>query len=102
MPVLDPSLPRGIYRATLWNLLGDERWSFFGYAPNGEGEELTKLLNEMQHGCTLEVLQCDGASTLNDVEKIASRRAGCHAHGRMYLVDALKTGDARAIAPLMM
>ncbi|MDP3276871.1 MAG: transposase, partial [Deltaproteobacteria bacterium] len=35
MRVLDPKIARGIRHATLWNLLGDERWSFFGYAPTG-------------------------------------------------------------------
>jgi hypothetical protein len=93
MPVLQPDLPRGIVHATLWNLLGDERWSYFGYAPNGEGAELLKLLN----GCTLEVLQCDGASTLNGIAKVAKHRGGCHSHARCKLVEALNTGDSRAI-----
>jgi hypothetical protein len=96
MPVLDPKLPRGIYHATLWNLLGDERWSYFGYAPNGEGDELVQLLN----GGTLDVLQCDGASTLNDLAKVSKHRGGCHSHARCKVVDALKSGDARAI-PLL-
>jgi transposase len=97
MPVLDPKHPRGIYRATLWNLLGDGRFSYFGYAPTGEANHLAKLLA----GCTLDVLQCDGASTLNEIERVSKKRAGCHSHGRSYLVIALKHGDARAITPLL-
>jgi len=96
MPVLQPDLPRGITHATLWNLLGDQRWSYFGYAPNGEGAELVKLLK----GCTLEVLQCDGASTLNAIESVSKHRGGCHSHARSKLVEALNTGDSRAIEPL--
>jgi transposase len=56
-----------------------------------------KLLN----GCTLDVLQCDGGSSLNDLERVSKRRGGCHSHARSKLVDALKSGDARAI-PLLL
>ena len=97
MRVLDPSVSRGIRHATLWNLLGDNRWSFFGYAPTAHGKHLTALLK----GCTLNVLQCDGASTLNDAERVSQKRAGCHSHARSKLVDALKGNDARALAPLL-
>lgn len=98
MPVLQPKLPSGIVHTTLWNLLGDERWSYFGYAPNGEGAELVKLLN----GCSLDVLQCDGASTLNDIAKVANHRGGCHSHARSKLVEALNSGDSRAIPALLL
>lgn len=97
MPVLDPKRPRGIYRATLWNLLGDNQWSYFGYAPTGDGSHLVNLLK----GCTLDVLLCDGGSTLNDAERVSKKRAGCHSHGRSYLVIALKQPDGRAIEPLL-
>jgi transposase len=98
MPVLDPKLPRGIYHASLWNLLGDERFSYFGYAPDGTAKELEKLLK----GTTLSVLQCDGASTLNKAEAVSTRRAGCHSHARCYVVEALKSGDARAMPLLLL
>ena len=97
MPILDPKRPRGIYRATLWNLLGDNQWSYFGYAPTGDGSHLVNLLK----GCTLDVLLCDGGSTLNDAERVSKKRAGCHSHGRSYLVIALKQPDGRAIEPLL-
>ncbi|MDP3275084.1 MAG: transposase [Deltaproteobacteria bacterium] len=47
------------------------------------------------------MLQCDGSATLNDAARVSRHRAGCHAHGRSKLVDALKSGDARAIKPLL-
>lgn len=97
MPVLDPTTPRGIRNMALWNLLGDNRFSYFGSATSGHGDKLKDLLK----GCTLEVLQCDGSATLNEVERVSKERAGCHSHARSKLVEALKSGDARAIPALL-
>ncbi len=57
-----------------------------------------KLLND----CALDVLQCDGASTLNDIAKVAKHRGGCHSHARSKLVEALNRGDSRAIPALLL
>jgi transposase len=98
MPVLDRECAKGIRRAALWNFLGDNRWSYFGYATSGHGERLKELLN----GCTLDVLQCDGSATLNTAERHAKARAGCHSHARSKLVDVLKSGDARALSAVLL
>ena len=96
MPVLDREVPRGIRRAALWNLLGDGRWSYFGYAATGHGDRLKELLQ----GCTLDVIQCDGSPALNAVARVARGRAGCHSHARSKLVDAVKLSDERAVEGL--
>lgn len=98
MPVLDDELPGGIRRGTLWNLLGDGQWSYFGYAPSGHDHHLDALLA----GCSLDVLICDGSPTLNVAEKKARVRCGCHAHARSKLVAALRAGDTRAVPALTM
>lgn len=98
MPVLDPDVPGGVRRGTLWNLLGDGRWSYFGYAPSGHDHHLEALLA----GCSLDVLMCDGSPTLNVAEKKARVRVGCHAHARSKLVAALRAGDTRAVPALAM
>jgi hypothetical protein len=97
MPVLDPKVPRGIRRMALWNLLGDNRFSYFGAAQSGHGDKLKELLQ----GCTLGVLQCDGSATLNKIAAVSEERAGCHSHARCKFVEALKSGDARAIPALL-
>jgi transposase len=97
MPVLDPKVPRGIRHMALWNLLGDNRFSYFSAAQSGHGDKLKELLK----GCTLGVLQCDGSATLNKIEAVSEERAGCHSHARCKFVEALKSGDARAIPALL-
>lgn len=52
-------------------------------------------------GYSLQSVMCDGSPTNNCVEKQAKgRRGGCNAHGRRGLVEALRRGDARALAGL--
>lgn len=91
--VLDPEHPRGIRTGALWNLLGDNTWSYFGYAPSGHDHHLAGWLE----GITLDVVQCDGSATINRAARRAAARAGCHAHARSKLVKALRAGDARAL-----
>jgi transposase len=92
MPVLDPTHPLGIKSGALWLVEGAHRYACFVYAPSGHAEHLEKLLA----GRTLQSVMCDGSATNNCVERAGGRRGGCNAHGRRGLVEALRTGDARA------
>jgi transposase len=97
MPVLDPSHPLGIKTGALWLIEGDHRYTCFLYAPSGHAAHLRKFFE----GRTLQSVMCDGSPTNNCVEKDAGgRRGGCNAHGRRGLVEAVRTGDARAVAGL--
>lgn len=97
MPVLDPSRPLGIKTGALWLIEGDHRYACFLYAPSGHATHLKKFFE----GRTLGSVMCDGSPTNNCVEKVAGgRRGGCNAHGRRGLVEAVRTGDARAVAGL--
>lgn len=97
MPVLDPLHPLGIKTGALWLIEGDHRYACFLYAPSGHATHLKKFFE----GRTLGSVMCDGSPTNNCVEKDAGgRRGGCNAHGRRGLVEAVRMGDARAIAGL--
>jgi transposase len=98
MPVIDRELPEGIHNASLWNMLGDEQWSYFGYTSSGHASKLEALLK----GCTLEVLQCDGSATINVLHKHASDRAGCHSHARRGFVEAFRLGDTMALPAIIL
>jgi transposase len=97
MPVLDPLHPLGIKTGALWLIEGDHRYACFLYAPSGHATHLKKFFE----GRTLGSVMCDGSPTNTCVEKDAGgRRGGCNAHGRRGLVEAVRAGDARAIAGL--
>ena len=97
MPVIDPSHPLGIKSGVLWLIEGDHRYACYLYAPSGHAEHLKKFLE----GCTLGSVMCDGSCTNNCVEQDAGGlRGGCNAHGRRGLVEALRSGDARALPGL--
>jgi transposase len=97
MPVLDPLHPLGIKTGALWLIEGDHRYACFLYAPSGHATHLKKFFE----GRTLGSVMCDGSPTNNCVEKDAGgRRGGCNAHGRRGLVEAVRIGDARAVAGL--
>lgn len=97
IPVLDGSHPLGIKSGALWLVEGDHRYACFLYAPSAHAEHLKAFLQ----GCTLGSVMCDGSPTNNCVEQDAGgHRGGCNAHGRRGLVEALRRGDARAVAGL--
>jgi transposase len=97
IPVLDPLHPLGIKSGALWLIEGDHRYACFLYAPSGHADHLKKFFE----GHTLGSVMCDGSPTNNCVEKDAGgQRGGCNAHGRRGLVEALRRGDARAVAGL--
>lgn len=92
MPVLDSTHPLGIRSGTLWLIEGAHRYAYFFYAPTGEDDHLEAILC----GRTLGSVMCDGSPTNNAVERAGGQRGGCNAHGRRYLVEALRGGDERA------
>jgi transposase len=97
IPVLDQLHPLGIKTGALWLIEGDHRYACFLYAPSAHAVHLKKFFE----GHTLGSVMCDGSPTNNCVEKDAGgRRGGCNAHGRRGLVEAVRTGDARAVEGL--
>jgi transposase len=97
MPVLDDEVPEGIRRGTLWHLLGDGRWAYFGYAPSGHDHHLEALAD----GAAFEAMMSDGSPTHNVLERGPGRvRAGCHSHARAKLAAAVRAGDPRAVEGL--
>jgi hypothetical protein len=92
--VLDRRAATGVFRDTLWGLIGDGRWVYFRALESGDGAAIEALLE----GADAESFQCDGTGVLNFVEKRwGRRRPGCHAHGRRRLVEAVRRGDLRAM-----
>ena len=95
--VLDKKAATGVFRDTLWVLIGDRRWVYFEALESGDADAIEALLA----GAEAESFQCDGTSTLNFVEKKwGRRRPGCHAHARRKLVEAARGGDLRAMEAL--
>jgi hypothetical protein len=93
MPVRDATLPEGIRSGALWHLLGDHRWAYFGYAPSGHDVHLAALA----HDSAYEAMLCDGSATHNVLERPGRVRGGCNAHARSKLVQAVRSGDPRAV-----
>lgn len=94
MPVLDREHPVGIHTGALWLLEGDHRYAYFAYAPTGHADHLKELLR----GYEIVRLMCDGSATNNVAHSPGAIRAGCNAHARRKLVQALREGDARSVA----
>lgn len=95
--VLDAEALTGVYRDTLWVVIGDRKWVHFAALRDGDGYALESLIR----GTEAESIQCDGTSTTNFVEKRWKRcRPGCHAHARRKFAEAVRRGDLRALVPL--
>ena len=95
--LLDREAPTGIFRDTLWVLIGDRRWVYFAPLKKGDSDAIEAVLE----GAEASAFQCDGTSVTNFVEKRWHRcRPGCHAHARRRLVEAVRTGDPRAMEGL--
>lgn len=93
IPVLDRKHPMGIHTGSLWLLEGDHRYAYFAYAPTGHASHLEELLR----GYELVRVMCDGSATNNVAQSPGALRAGCNAHARRKLIQALREGDARAV-----
>lgn len=93
MPVIDPHHPLGIRSGSLWLIEGDHRYACFFFAPTGHDRHLKEILE----GHALGSVMCDGSATNNCVEQRGATRGGCNGHARRKLVEALRTGDARAV-----
>lgn len=96
MPVLDFEHPLGIRNGSLWLIEGAHKYALFAYAPTAHAIHLKRLIS----GYSLASVMCDGSSTNNCVEGARATRGGCNAHGRRRLVEALRSGDHRALEGL--
>ena len=96
MRILDAEHPLGIRTGSLWGIVGAHRYATFFCAPSGHAAHLEKRIE----GFRFALAMCDGAPTLNVVEKPGTVRGGCWAHARRKLVAALRGGDERAMEPL--
>lgn len=95
--VLDRKVAMGVFRDTLWGLIGDRRWVYFEALESADADAIEALLQ----GAEADSFQCDGTSTLNFIEKKwKRRRPGCHSHARRKLVEAARCGDLRAMEAL--
>ncbi|MBZ0173230.1 MAG: IS66 family transposase [Phycisphaerales bacterium] len=101
IPVLDPAVPEGIRSGTMW-CWTNACWVSFFYTPRGDTQSVRDFLNDD----LCRVVQCDGTSVTNCIERAGGKRPGCMAHARRGLVEAARSGDAialegvRLIAPL--
>jgi transposase len=96
LPILDRTHDDGIRSGTVWVCIGDARWISFVYAPSGESAHLEDFLEDEFR----RVMQCDGASTLNFIERGGGSRPGCWAHARRRFVAAARAGDTLALEAL--
>lgn len=120
LPVLDPEHPDNIRTGSVWVWIGsgrkasaptelraegndvaaglpsppsDGKWISFVYAPDGRAEHAEAFLGE-QRG---RIVQCDGTSSLNFIERMGGKRPGCWAHARRRFVAAARAGDHLAL-----
>jgi len=101
IPVLDPTTIEGIRTGTMW-CWTNARWVSFFYSVRGNAQSVRDFLGED----LARIVQCDGTSVTNCIERAGGKRPGCMAHGRRRFVEAARTGDTialeglRLIAPL--
>jgi transposase len=92
IPVLDPAVPEGIRTGTMW-CWTNACWVSFFYAPRGDTQSVRDFLDDD----LCRVVQCDGTSVTNCIERAGGKRPGCMAHARRGLVEAARSGDAIAL-----
>jgi transposase len=94
--VLDTTVKDGIRTGTMtcWT---NADWVAFSYSPRGDSESIKAFLGDKFQR---RVVQCDGSTVLNFIEKSGGKRPGCWSHARRGLVDAARTGDCLALEGL--
>ncbi len=95
IPVLDPSVLEGIRTGTMW-CWTNACWVSFFYSPRGDTQSVRDFLDDD----LCRVVQCDGTSVTNCIERAGGKRPGCMAHARRGLVEAARGGDEIARAGL--
>ncbi|MCA9600363.1 MAG: IS66 family transposase [Myxococcales bacterium] len=92
IPILDRSVTEGIRSGTMW-CWTNACWVSFFYAARGDTQSVRDFLDDD----LCRVVQCDGTSVTNCIERAGGKRPGCMAHGRRGLVEAARGGDAIAL-----
>lgn len=101
IPILDPTTDEGIRNGSMW-CWTNAYWVAFFYSPRADADCVDRFLG----GDRKRVVQGDGTSVLNCIEKAGGLRPGCWSHGRRGFVLAARGGDTlalkmvRLIAPL--
>ena len=95
LPVLDRDVPDGIRSGTIW-CWTNALWVSFFYSPVGDADSVRRFLGD-DHA---RVVQCDGTSVTNFIERSGGKRPGCWSHGRRRFVDAARAGDTLALEAL--
>lgn len=96
IPVLDPSAPEGIRSGTIW-CWTNARWVSFSYAASGDSQSVCDFLGALDR-----IVQCDGTSVTNCIERAGGKRPGCMSHGRRRFVEAARGGDQLALEALLL
>lgn len=95
IPVLDPSVTEGIRTGAMW-CWTNARWVSFFYSPYGNAQSVRDFLGDD----LARIVQCDGTSVTNCIERAGGKRPGCMAHGRRRFVEAARAGDTLALEAL--
>jgi transposase len=92
IPVLDPSVNDGIRTGTMW-CWTNARWVSFFYSSRGDSQSVRDFLGDD----LCRIVQCDGTSVTNCIERAGGKRPGCMSHARRRFVEAARGGDAQAL-----
>lgn len=92
IPILDPTTEGGIRNGSMW-CWTNAYWVTFFYSPRGDGDCVERFLA----GNNKRIVQSDGTSVLNCIEKAGGLRPGCWSHGRRGFVLAARAGDTLAL-----
>jgi transposase len=93
--VLDRNHPQGAKRGHLWPYLADHRFVFFAYTPDRSGSGPQHVLKDFRG-----YLQVDGYAGYDALfrgEQCPRIEVGCWMHARRRFVEALESGDLRAL-----
>jgi transposase len=95
IPVLDRAVTEGIRTGAMW-CWTNACWVSFFYSPHGNARSVRDFLgNDLER-----IVQCDGTSVTNCIERAGGKRPGCMAHARRRFVEAARSGDALALEAL--
>ena len=90
--ILDPDATLGVRNGAVW-CWTNARWISFFYSPSGDADSVRRFLGDPRG----RIVQCDGTSVTNFLEREGGKRPGCWSHGRRGLVVAARLGDSIAL-----
>jgi transposase len=98
LPTLDRQKAKGIKRAHLWVLVGDQKWIAFRYTKDWTANSAREVL-----GGRIGWTQVDGYAGFDVLANEGyALLVGCWMHARRYFVKAFEAKDLRAAVPLEM